>query len=350
MKSYNQIIILILVIFFKTETLLSESNLFNVNNIELKKKNKITNEALADKAIKKGFGELIDKILLKKDSERLSDLSFPLIKELVTYYQITNVSNEEQNDELVNFSVTFDKDKIHNLFYKRGISYSDILDKELYILPLLIKNNEIFIFSNNFFYKNWNSIDEKVDLIEFILPLENIETIKSVNEKKSNLISLNLNELFKEYLKKNIALILIEEKNNKIKNAYIKAKIQSKNLSKNLNFKKENLDNKEFNIRIISELKKELINLVKSSNLIDIRTPSFLNVKLDLNKKSNLVNLKSKLKKIESIENVFVQEFNKDTMSIKIKYLGKLEKVIEQLKNEKINLKLINDEWAIKTF
>ena len=184
MKSYNQIIILILVIFFKTETLLSESNLFNVNNIELKKKNKITNEALADKAIKKGFGELIDKILLKKDSERLSDLSFPLIKELVTYYQITNVSNEEQNDELVNFSVTFDKDKIHNLFYKRGISYSDILDKELYILPLLIKNNEIFIFSNNFFYKNWNSIDEKVDLIEFILLLENIETIKSVNEKK----------------------------------------------------------------------------------------------------------------------------------------------------------------------
>ena len=37
-------------------------------------------------------------------------------------------------------------------------------------------------------------------------------------------------------------------------------------------------------------------------------------------------------------------------MSIKIKYLGKFEKVIEQLKNEKINLKLINDEWAIKTF
>ena len=41
--------------------------------------------------------------------------------------------------KLVNFSVTFDKDKIHNLFYKKGISYSEILDKELYILPILIK-------------------------------------------------------------------------------------------------------------------------------------------------------------------------------------------------------------------
>ncbi len=349
MKFYKQIILLILVIFFKTETLLSESNLFNVNNIELKKKNKITNEALADKAIKKGFEELIDKILLKKDSERLSDLSFPSIKELVTYYRITNVSSEEKNDELVNFSVTFDKDKIHNLFYKRGISYSEILDKELYILPLFIKNNDIFVFTNNFFYENWNNIDEKFDLIEFILPLENIETIKSINEKKNNLISLNLNELFKEYLKKNIALILIEEKSNKIKTVYIKAKIQSKNVSKNLNFKNENFDNSKFNGKIILELKKELINLVKSSNLIDIRTPSFLNVKLDLNKKINLVNLKSKIKKIESIENIFVQEFNKDTMSLRIKYLGKLEKMIEQLKNEKINLKLINDQWIIKT-
>ena len=33
-------IIFILIVFFKTETLLSENNLFNVNNIKLKKKEK----------------------------------------------------------------------------------------------------------------------------------------------------------------------------------------------------------------------------------------------------------------------------------------------------------------------
>ena len=37
MKLYKQIIF-ILIIFFKTETLLSENNLFNVNNIEVEKK------------------------------------------------------------------------------------------------------------------------------------------------------------------------------------------------------------------------------------------------------------------------------------------------------------------------
>ena len=51
--------------------------------------------------------------------------------------------------------------------------------------------------------------------------------------------------------------------------------------------------------------------MVKSRNLIDIRTPSFLNVKLDLNKKSNFVKLQQRIKNIDLIENIYVQEFNK---------------------------------------
>ena len=122
-------IILILIIFFKTETLLSGNNIFNVNNIELEKNDKISNNSLANQAIKKGFNELIEKILLKKDIDKLSDLKFTSIKRLVTYYQVSQISDEKKNRELVNFSITFDKDKIHELFYKRGILYSEILNK-----------------------------------------------------------------------------------------------------------------------------------------------------------------------------------------------------------------------------
>ena len=40
--------------------------------------------------------------------------------------------------------------------------------------------------------------------------------------------------------------------------------------------------------------------------------------------------------------------FNKDYMNLRIKYLGKLDKIINQLKKENINLKLINEQWVIK--
>ena len=347
MKFYK-LISIILIVFFKTETVFSENSLFNVNNIQLEKKDKISQNTLADQAIKSGFNQLIEKILLEDDSNKLSDLSFSSIKKLVSYYQIAEAPNEKRVKELVNFNVTFDKDKIHNLFYEKGISYSEISDKELYILPLLIKNNEIFIFNNNFFYEKWNEVYEN-DLIEFIVPLENIEIIQNINNYKNNIIELDLKKIFKEYSDKNLALILIEDNNSSNNKIYIKTIIQGKKISKNLNFQKKNSNSNNYYEEAIEEIKKELINLVKSKNLIDIRTPSFINVKLDINKSSNLVELNLRIKNIDLIENIYVQEFNKDYMKLRIKYLGKLEKIINQLKQKNIDLKLINDQWIIRS-
>ena len=341
-------LLFILIVFFKTETLFSENDLFNVNNIQIEKNEKITNKALSELAIKKGFNQLITKILLEEDSNKLLDLNVSTIKQLVKYYQVTNILDEKKNIELARFNILFDKDKIHDLFYKRGILYSEFYDKELYILPILIKENEIFIFNSNYFYENWNQV-QKDDLIDFILPLENIEIIKKINENKSNLINLSIIEVFQEYSNKNLALILIEDSKTNSGKIYIKSIIQEKEISKSLELKKQNLDTFKFYEQIITETKKELANLIKFTNLIDIRTPSFVNIKLYLNKKSNLVEFNSKIKNIESIEDIYIQEFNKDYINLRIKYLGKLDKLINQLKRESINLQFINDKWVIKT-
>ena len=347
MNFYKQLF-LILIVFFKTETLFSKNDLFNVNKIKLEKKDKISNNALANQAITEGFNQLIGKILLKEDSEKLIDLKFSSIKKLVSYYQIIKIPEEKKIEESVNFSVTFDKDKIHDLFYDKGISYSEITDKELYILPVLIKENEINIFNKNYFYNNWNEI-YKNDLIEFILPLENIEIIRSINNYKNNLLNLDLLNLFKEYPDKNRAIILIEQNKTGNKKIYLKSIIQGKEISKSLDIRDKNLTGNNLNEKIIIKSKKELINLVKSKNLIDIRTPSFLNVKLSIGKKSNFVELKDRITNIDLIENIYVQEFNKDYMYLRIKYLGKLEKIINEFKKENIDLKLIDDQWVIKT-
>jgi len=346
MKFYKQIIF-ILVVFLKTETLLSEDNLFNVNNIQIEKKDKISNNKLANQAIKKGFEQLIAKILLEEDREKFSDLNFSKIKQLVSYYQITNFTYKTNDKKFVNLSITFDKDKIHDLFYQKGISYSQVIDKELFVLPLLIKDDNIFIFNNNFFYDNWNEIHKK-ELIEFILPLENIEIIQNINKNKADLINLEINKLFQEYVNKNLALILIEDHKSNKKKVYIKAKINEKNISKNLNLKKVNSESVKIYERIIIEIKRELTNLVKSENLIDVRTPSFLNARLDLKKNSNLVELNSRIKKIDLIENISVKQFNKDYMYLRIKYLGKLKKIIEQLNNKNINLIFKDNQWHVK--
>ena len=177
----------------------------------------------------------------------------------MTYYNISKKTDEKNNK--VNFSVTFDKDKIHDLFYKKGISYSDISDKEFYILPILSNDKEEFIFSNNYFYENWNK-NSKDELIEFILPLENIEIIQNINKSRNNLLDIDLISLFKEYLNKNIAVIIIEESNSNEQKVYLKTRIQDKIISKSLKFKKNNLEKTDLNNKIIKETKDEIVNLV----------------------------------------------------------------------------------------
>ena len=345
MKFLKQII-LILIVFFKTGNLLSDNNLFSVNNILLEKKKNMSNKQLANQAIEKAFGQLINKILLKEDVSKMTDLKSSNIRDLAIYYNISKDS--EKKDNQINFNVTFDKDKIHELFYKKKILYSEIIDKEFFILPIFLKENEIFIFSNNYFYTNWNKIKNN-EQIEFILPIENIEIIQSINKFRNNLLDLELDLLFKEYADKNIAIILIEESSNDEENVYLKARIESKIISKNFKIKKKGNEKINFYQKIIFEVNDKIINLVKSQNLVDISTPSFLNVRLNLRKNINLVQLTSEINNLDLVENIVVQELNKDYIYFKIKYLGKLEKITKQLKKKNINLELINNQWFIKT-
>ena len=78
-----------------------------------------------------------------------------------------------------------------------------------------------------------------------------------------------------------------------------------------------------------------------------MRTPSFLNAKIKLNNKNNLIKLKERLKKIDLINNFYVQQLSKDYVLVKIKYLGKINKIINKLKDEKINLIMIAGEWQL---
>ena len=344
MSSYK-ILIVILVIFLKTGNVLSLENIFNVNNIEITKKTDNSNEDLANKAIKKGYGKLLEKILLKKDIENLSGLEFPKIKQLVSYYQIVDEAQSNFKNK-VNFNIFFDKDKLHTLFSNKNISYSDISDKELYLLPVIQKKNQIFIYNKNYYYDNWNKIYQS-ELIEFVLPIENIEVIQNISTNKENLYGIDLKNLFKEYENKNLALVLIEDTSSNEEKIFIRTRILNKKIDKTIKVKKDDKNTEKFSEEIIKVISDELINIIKSQNLIDIRTPSFLNARLINNKKNNLVELNNRLRNIDTVDGIFIQEFNNKYVLLKLRYLGKLDKIISQLKKQNIMLQLIGDQWNL---
>ena len=168
-----------------------------------------------------------------------------------------------------------------------------------------------------------------------------------MNSNLDNLVNVQIKKIFKEYNNKNIALIFIEENNLVIDKIFLKTNIMGKNINKTIQIKNSKLGQQQLYEKIIDEIKNEIVNLIKSQNLIDIRTPSFINVNFLNTKKNNLVDLNKRLKKIELIENIYVQELNSNYVSLKIKYLGNISKIIEKMEKQNIILKLNNDQWNL---
>ena len=144
-----------------------------------------------------------------------------------------------------------------------------------------------------------------------------------------------------------MAFVSINVKEN-IAKVFLNTKIAGKKINKNLVISSAGSNKIQFNNKIILEIKKELRDLIKSENLIDVRTPSFLNAEIKLNNKNNLVEFNNRLKKVDLIDNYYVQQLNKDFVLVKIKYLGKITKIIKKLKEQKIDLNIKEGQWQIK--
>ena len=108
----------ILIILFKTGNVLSDSYIFNVNNIEISKKNSKNKEKSFNEAFLIAFDRLSKRLLLENDYKKLSNTGLVQIKELISYYQISDQKDfsKDNNSQIIN--VSFDKDRMHNFFIK----------------------------------------------------------------------------------------------------------------------------------------------------------------------------------------------------------------------------------------
>ena len=132
-----------------------------------------------------------------------------------------------------------------------------------------------------------------------------------------------------------------------INQKFLKTQISDKKINKTLIINNSSANPKEFNDLIIFEIKKTITEAIKSQNLIDVRTPSFINFKINLKNEGNLETLNTRLDDIDLISNFYVQELNKDYAVIKIRYFGRITKIIKKLKDKKMNLRQEADGWVL---
>ena len=92
-------------------------------------------------------------------------------------------------------NVYFNPQKISNFFGEKGIVFANPKKITLVFFPILYDNNKIKLFNENVFFREWNKTLEQSELINFIIPIEDIEELNEHNKTLEEEQEESINEL-----------------------------------------------------------------------------------------------------------------------------------------------------------
>ena len=220
---------------------------------------------------------------------------------------------------------------------------------EVLFVPILIdtQTNEIKYFNQNYFYNNWNNINEKFFLLNYNLPDENIENFQFFQKIKNNLENNDLSEITDRYNFKNIFVAIFYKNKSNLK---IFSKISFSNLNFNFNINenifdyddKEAIDRIILNLKNLYEDKWKLINKINTSITIPIKISVKNSNFIITDKIENLLN------KSDFVYDYEIEKINNEEIVYRIIYNSNPSKFVNNLKTNGININSSTDIWTIK--
>ena len=336
---FLMIIIFLFIPFTKS---FGEENVFTIHNVKVKGAINVnfSREKYLDRAFSNSFEMLMNKILLTRDLKKVKKVKLKQIKNLISSFQIIEESYREDIYR-ANIKIFYSEERIKNFLSKRNIPFSSPENISAVFFPVFYINNEIQSFSENFFYSQWLEVEINNELINFILPLEDLEDISKITKMKNNIEDLNIDSLVNKYDIKNYVFALMDYEDEEL-NIYLKTNFNSNEISKNISHKVKNIKDELILNTILKDLKIEITDLWKEQNVINLLMPLSINLKFQHSKLEDLDKLRSILYKISIIQNYKLEEFNIKNSSFKIYYYGNPKKLRSEL--SKFGYLLMNNQ------
>ena len=326
----------------------SEEKVFTVNNIIVEGKVDLnfSRDKYIKKALDKSFELLMSKILLSSDIKKIKSINKVKHEDLVNSFQIME-EIYSKNKYLIKVKVNYSENKVKKLLSEKNISFSNPKKISAIFFPVLLSNNKIKNFNENFFYKQWNSIQIENEVINFLLPLDDLDDIKKIKEIKNNIDQLDIDTLVNKYNIDNYVFALMNHDRNKLK-VYLKTKFENNDISKNISYDLENFGDDEKLIYILKDLKTIITDLWKKNNLVNLSMPLSINLQFKHKNLKELDSLKNALNKVTIINNFDLVKFSINNSDFKIYYYGSPKNLRSELLNFGYNLNNDNGYWELK--
>jgi len=325
----------------------SEENVFTINEIKVKGGIDVnfSREKYLNRAFSNSFDIMMNKILLISDLKKVENIKLKEVKKLIKSFKIIEESYREDIYR-AEIKVTYSEKRVKEFLRKKNISFSLPKNISAVFFPVFYMNGKIQNLSENFFYKNWEVIKIKNELINFILPLEDLDDISQITKMRDNLEDLDILSIVSKYGEENYVFALMNYERAKL-NIYLKTNFNNNETSKNISYEIKNIEDELTLNSILKDLKLEIIDLWKEQNLINLLMPLSIEIKFQHSKLKDLDKLRRSFYKISIIDNYTLKEFNINNSYYKIYYYGNPKKLKAELL--KFGYELINNQgvWEL---
>jgi len=335
------------ILIFSSTNSFSGESVFTINNVKVKGPVDLnfSREKYINKAFLSSFEILMNKILLTRDLKKLNNLQLKDIKNLIGSFQILDESYKK-NFYKATFKISYHEKKIKNFLGKKNISFARPEIINAIFFPVLFINDEIQHSEENYFYREWNSIKIQNELINFILPLDDLDDFDQIARMKNKIEKLNIESLVNKYGVENYVFSLMDYKNEKIK-IYIRTNFNNNLISKNISYEIKNIENELELGKILKDLKLKITDLWKEENLVNFLMPLSIKLKFHHKNLNDLQMVRSIFGRINIIDNYVLEEFNINNSYFKIYYYGNPNKLKSELLKFGYLLKNDRGFWQI---
>jgi len=339
--------VLFIIIFFTT---FLHANTFKVSNIQISSPFELNfnkNRAI-DGGFQISFLNLLTMITTSGDKNKIKNITIKEVKGMIDSFTI---SDEKfiNNEYFAKLETTFNKKKILNFLEKKNVFPSIPIRNKVLLVPILVdvETENIYLFNNNIFYKKWNDEKKNYQLLDYLLPSEDIEDLNKIQEKSDSIENYDFLNMIRKYDLNDYIISIIYKDRNEVK---ILSRI---NLNNSLQINNQKYT--KVNLEIEGDFQKTLENLKttyedywKKNNEINTSIKHPLTLSIDSKNYKKINKLEEAFSSIDLISNFYILKFDSVNTQYKIIYNGSPKTFLNDMIKNNFHLIVKNNVWTIK--
>ena len=348
-KVYIFFISFVLFIIIFSTTFLS-ANSFKVSDIEISSPYELNfkKSTALDRGFQISFSNLLSMITTSGDKNKIKNISTKELKSMIDSFTISD-EKFSNNEYFAKLETTFNKKKILQFLEIKNVFPSIPIRTKVLLVPILIdtEKDSVYLFNNNIFYDKWNDIIKNYQLLNYLLPSEDLEDLSDLQAMSGSVETYDFTNLIIKYDLNNYIISIIYKNKDEVK---ILSKINLNNSLKinSKQYSKINLTNdQDFNM-VLENLKNTYEDEWKKNNEINTSIKLPLTIYIDSQDYKKILYLEDLLANIDLISNFYILKFDNEFTQYRIIYNGSPKTFIKDMNNEYFGLIMENNVWTVK--